>query len=547
MIKKIFFLLLLMLTPLIPMGCSVQPASFGRTETSGRFDRAEKYGQFIPVNTAVDCKGTKVTIEKLFLDKTGTFMIASVDGDIRGNMDYLSVELFDDQGLELGRSTFLQKLPDGKTLLTFGAVQTVPKALRMEFFGGPVGYGSGHVVLDLKGISFKVVDKKYIREYRLAETVNKPGYRLLVDEIATGISQARLHYKLTASGNYDGIKHGWFYDWRNNYSPEGEILSMFDGGWKLGVHLSGINCLGPYYRVSQDEKTMVGSAKFDPVETSSIKVSLSNIYGYYNMKEIIPINGVMNRLDINRRVSVRGYTVNLKSFFKENGENWILDYSVLDFAGNPVDAAIEAWLYWDRSHNVPMSIFNRFRDQSGGDRRLVLRWQPQEGSGNNENLEPVIKITRLGIRQEDAVLDINLDNSKKPWENQDETGIMSAVNDYYNTFGNALANGDVTVFEKKYGYLKPTGVEWDGINDWRRHFDVWSPLGVQEYTFSLNDPIITVSGNTATADIEGFEKIMRKGGHSAGGFCTVFYLEKVKGKWKIIRVDESTEAELHGP
>lgn len=68
-------------------------------------------------------------------------MIADVDGDIKGRMDSLVVDLFADQGQELGRSSFLQKLPDGKTLLTFDAVQKASAALRLEFFGGPVGYG----------------------------------------------------------------------------------------------------------------------------------------------------------------------------------------------------------------------------------------------------------------------------------------------------------------------------------------------------------------------------------------------------------------------
>lgn len=84
-------------------------------------------------------------------------MIAVVDGDIKGRMDYLTVDLFADQGQELGRSTFLEKLLDGKTLLTFDAVQKAPAAVRLEFFGGPVGYG-GNVILTLKDINFKMED-----------------------------------------------------------------------------------------------------------------------------------------------------------------------------------------------------------------------------------------------------------------------------------------------------------------------------------------------------------------------------------------------------
>lgn len=144
------------------------------------------------------------------------------------------------------------------------------------------------------------------------------------------------------------------------------------------------------------------------------------------------------------------------------------------------------------------------------------------------------------------MVDINLDNPRKPVEDRDEAGIMAAVNDYYDAYGRALQSGDITVFEQKYGYLQPTEAKWDGINDWRRNFHAWRPLEVTEYKVFLSDPIITVSGNKATADMAGLEKILRKGGDSAGEFSTVFYLEKVEGKWKIYRVDDLTEAELHG-
>lgn len=278
--KRLLYFLLLIVALFIPAGCSAKPALSGGAESHDRFARAEKYGQFIPVNRSVDCKGTKVTIEKILMDKTNTFMIATVEGDIRGETDSLVVDLYDDQGRELGMSTFSQKLSGGKTLLTFAAVQPAPEALRMEFFGGPVGYGSGHVILNLDGISFKTVDKKHTGEYRLAETVEKNGYRLLVDSIKAGISETGIQYKLSSRGDYDGIDHGWLYDWYNNYSPEGEILSLYDSRRKLEVHLSSLNCLGPYYRVSQDNKTMVGRANFDRVGTNRYHIGKQGYRGY---------------------------------------------------------------------------------------------------------------------------------------------------------------------------------------------------------------------------------------------------------------------------
>lgn len=551
-LRKIICGLMLTAVFLFLSACSVQtavlsagPAGHGGAGSRDRFARAEEYGQFIPVKRTADCKGATVTIEKILLDRTGTFMVAVVEGDLKGDMDYLSADLFDHRGRELGRSTLIQKLPGGKTLLTFAPVQSIPEYLRLEFFGGPVGYGSGKVLLDLKDIVFKTVDKKYTREYQLAETVEKAGYRLVVDTITAGISETRIHYKLNTLGDYDGIRHGWFYDWLNNYSPEGEVLSLSDSGRKLGLHLSSNNCLGPYYRISQDKRTMVGRANFDPLETSSLRVSLTNMYGFYNINEIIPIGGVKEKLDINKKVPVRGYTVELKSFAREDGESWTLDYNVLDSAGNKVDAAINAFIYGNVNHRAPLTMFSRFKDISGGDRRIILRWQPPEDSVSPE-LDPVIKIFRLGIRLEDTVLDIDLKNPKKPGENRDEARIMAAVNEYFDTLGSALVKDEIAVMEDKYGYLKPTGKEWDGVNDWRRRFNMWRLHGVKDYSVSFTDLIVTVNEDTATADIQGFEKILRSGGDSAAGFSTVFYLEKQLGEWKITKVDDFTEAEMHG-
>ncbi len=521
-------------------------ASSPDSKNLDRFARAEDYGQFIQVNKTVDCKGTRVCIEKILLDKTHTFMIARVDGDIRGMMDSLCVDLFDERGLELGRSSFLQKLPDGKTLLTFDSVQKAPEALRMEFFGGPVGYG-GHVILTLNDISFKKVDRKYNQEYRLSETVENEGYQLLVDSIQKGISETSIHYKLAVLGDYDGIKHGWLYDWYNNYSPEGEIISLYDNGRRLGGHLSSINCLGPYYRVSQDRKAMVGRANFDGMDTSNPKLQLSDIYAYYNINTIIPLDGVKDKLDINQEIQVSKYIVHLNLFTRgADQETWILDYSVRDSAGNKIDAAIEADICMKTDdYRMPMTFFKHFYDTTKGNRCLVFKWQPPE-SQDSFILGPAIKISKLGIKQEDAQLEIDLNNLNNQVENQDELEIMAAINDYYNTFGRALVSNDIMVFEQKFGYLEPTGKGWDGVNDWQHQFQSWRQPGVKDYIFTFQDPIITVTGNQATVDLAGHEKITRNDGNSAGGFSTVFYLEKVEGKWTIGKIDELTEAEIHG-
>ena len=84
------------------------------------------------------------------------------------------------------------------------------------------------------------------------------------------------------------------------------------------------------------------------------------------------------------------------------------------------------------------------------------------------------------------------------------------------------------------------------MNDWRHDFQVWSPLGVKDYSVSFKDPILKVAGNTATADIAGQEKIVRSEGDSGSVFNTVFSLVKEDGIWKITKVDELTDAEIDG-
>lgn len=60
---RILFLYLL-LSLLLTAGCSALPVHSNNSENPDRFALAEQYGQFVSVNQSVDCKGTKVTIEK---------------------------------------------------------------------------------------------------------------------------------------------------------------------------------------------------------------------------------------------------------------------------------------------------------------------------------------------------------------------------------------------------------------------------------------------------------------------------------------------------
>lgn len=540
--KLSFFLLIFFM--LLTLGSSVLPAHSGGIENPDKETWSEEEEQYVTVNKSVDCKGTKVTIEKILLDKTHTFMIADVDGDIQGRMDTLTVDLFADQGQELGRSLLLHNLPNGKTLLTFDTVRKVPVTLTLEFFGGPVGYG-GNVTLILDDIIFKTVDEQFTRDYRLAEYMEKNGYRLEIDSIVKGINETSLSYQLTTLGDYDGIEHGWLYNyWRYNYP---QILFMSDSGHNLEPHLSNLTSFGPSYRVSQDGKAIVGRAYFEKVLTTNLQVNLTNIYGYYRMNEIIPIDVFKDNLDINRTLQVDNYSIYL-SLTRDNEQGTlILDYSVLDSAGNNVDAAVEAGIYMKADNYrmlSPISINLPYPDCR--ERQLVFNWQPLPENRDGLLEGAALKITKLGIKQEDSVVNINLAEPNKPVENRDETEIMVAINKYYATFGQALKRNDLAVFAQEYGDLQPTGQVWNGVNDWQREFQVWSPLEIKDYSVSLNDPILTIAGSTAIADIAGQEKISRKGGWSGAVFSTVIYLEKKKGKWKITKVDALTDAEIDG-
>jgi|GEM_PF-1611286 len=539
---RILLLHLLLFSLLLTAGCSDIPVHFNNSENLDRFALAEQYGQFVAVNQSVDCKGTKVAIEKILLDKTHTFMIAAVEGETKGTMDYLTVDLFGDQDQELGRSTFSQKLSDGKTLLTFDALEEAPATLRLEFFGGPVGYG-GNVSLTLKDIDFKTVEGKYSQEYHLTEIMEQKGYRLAVDSIGKGISETGLHYQLTALGDYDGIEHGWLSDYYHKSYPQ--ILFLSDNGRNLEPHLSETYGFGPSYRISRDGKTHVGRAYFDGLAANTLQVKLTDIYGSYNLKEIIPLYGVKDKLDINRKLPVHNYSVDLKSFTqgKDKG-TWVLNYRVLDSAGRPVDGAIDAGIYEkDDNYKIPYPILiDGSPNPVGQDQMLIFTGKPPEGK-NGLQEGAALKITRLGIRQEDAVLNIDLDHSNKPGTNSPDTQIMAAVKEYHATFGDALKSNDLVVLTQKYSYLLSTGQDGDGVNDWQQDFQVWSSLGIKDYSVSFNDPILTVAGDTATADITGQEKIVRSEGNSGSVFNTVFSLAKEKGNWKITKVDELTDAE----
>ncbi|MDR3602601.1 MAG: hypothetical protein P4L49_19325 [Desulfosporosinus sp.] len=479
-----------------------------------------------------------MTIEKILLDKTHTFMIAAVNGEIK-TMDYLTVDLFGDQGQELGRSTFSQKLPAGKTLLTFDAFEEAPATLRLEFFGGPVGYG-GNVSLTLKDLNFKTVEGKFAQEYPLSETLEQKGYRLTVDSIGKGISETGLHFQLTALGNYDGIEHGWLSGYYHKSYPQ--ILFLSANGRNLEPHLSNIVSFGPSYRISRDGKTRVGRAYFDGLTSNTLQVRLTDLYGFYSLNEIIPLDGVKDKLDINRKFSVDNYSVDLKSFTRGKDKGtWVLNYRVMDSTGQPVAGAIDAGVYTKvDNYKIPCPILiDGASKPFGQDQMLIFTGELPAGKDGLLK-DTALKITRLGIRQEDVVLNIDLENPCKPSADSKKTEIMAAVKEYYATFGEALKSNDLAVLAQKYGYLLPTGQDGDGVNDWRHDFQVWSPLKIKDYSVSFADPMLMVTGDTATADIAGQEKIVRTEGKSDSVFNTVFSLAKEKGNWEITKVNELT-------
>jgi len=550
--KKFVCLFFLILLSSLAAACAGGPppdeVPGNEAEPPGRFAKAEKHGQFIDVNKSVDCSGTLVTIEKALLDKTGTFIIASYQGNLRGRTGTLFADLFDGRGEKLGRSTFsIHDFAPGKKLLTFDAVAAPPQSLRLEFFDGPVGYVGNKPSLEISGVELSPVEKKLTGDYRISEEVDQGGYRVRVDSVQTGVSECNIHYKLTAAGDYDGIVHGWLYDWYNNFSPEGEIISLQDGGRRLAIHHSSLNCLGPFYRVSRDRKNLAGMAYFDSLSTKNPVLNLTNIYGCYDLDEIISLDGAGDRLDINRKIPVKEYTLHLNSFKKESENTWVLDYQVLNSTGEKVDAAIDAGVYLRSDpHRMKFSHVS-FKDPAGKDYNLVMQWE----GGMTEGA--AIKITRLGVRQEDAVVNLNLNRRfKAPWANKDERMVLAAVQDYYTAIGRAISEKDPSIFAEKYGYLQPTGKSGDGINAGIRHItrsldSATGEKGYLDYRIALLEPIVTISGNKAVADIDGFASSARNSKYyPTGNFGTVFYLEKVNGAWTITMADDFTEEEFHG-
>lgn len=543
---RILWLCLLLIFLPLTVGCSTQPAGAQPKEKADRFAQAEQEGQFSAVNRSVDCKGTQVTIEKILLDKTHTFMIAAVAGEIQGSMDTLTVDLFGDQDQDLGRCNFSQKLPDGKTLLTFDALAKAPAALRLEFFGGPVGYG-GNVSLTLNNIPFRLADAKYFREYPDPATLEKKGYRLEIKSLENGVSETGLHYRLTAAGDYDGIEHGWLSDsgsYRQSYAP---ILFLSAGGQNIEPHLSYPFVSALSYRWSLNGKACAGHAYFDKATAGTLQLKLTDLYSVYNVNTIIPLDGVMDQLEINRKIPVHNYTIELKSLkrFKDKG-TWILSYRILDRAGSLVDGAIDAGFYqkgdnYKRPYPV---LVDSLRGPVGQDQELVINTGTPSPGETDFPEGMALKITRLGIRQEDAVLNIDPENLPQRAADSAEAQILAAVRDYYTTYGQALKSNSLSSMTEKYGYLQPTGRNGDGINDWRREFQVWSPLSVKEYTVGFDDPIVLVNGSTAMADIGVHEKIRRADGDSAAVYAAVFSLVQEDGSWKIAKVDEVTDGEI---
>lgn len=537
------FLCLLMTFLPLTVGCSAQPLQIQPKEKADRFALAEQEGQFSAVKRSVDCKGAQVTIEKILLDKTHTFLVAAVAGEAQGFMDSLTVDLFGDQDQDLGRCDFTQKLPDGKALLTFDALAKAPAALRLEFFGGPVGYG-GNINLILNDIPFHLADAKYFSEYLDLAALEEKGYRLEIKSLENGLSETGLHYRLTAAGDYDGVEHGWLSGSYQQSYPQ--ILFLSAGGQNLEPHLPYPFASALSYTRSLNGKACVGHAYFDRATAGTLQLKLTDLYSDYNVDAIILLDGITDQLEINRKVPVHNHTIELKSLKRGKDKGcWILSYRILDRAGNLVDGAIDAGFYQKRdNYRRPNPVWgDSLPGPAGQDQELVLNTgTPSPGEADfPEGTD--LKITRLGIRQEDAVLNIDPDNLPQSAADSAEAQIMAVVRDYYTTYGQALKSNSLSSMTEKYGELQPTGRNGDGINDWRRGFQVWSPLGVKEYAVVFDDPIVLVNGGTATADIRVQEKILRADGDSAAVYAVVFSLLQEDGSWKITKVDEVTDAE----
>ncbi|MCL6448578.1 MAG: hypothetical protein K6U04_10585 [Armatimonadetes bacterium] len=171
-------------------------------------------------------------------------------------------------------------------------------------------------------------------------------------------------------------------------------------------------------------------------------------------------------------------------------------------------------------------------------------------SGHSLAEEPAIKITRLGIRQEDALVTIDLKNYRDREDKGagEEKEAFRAVQEYYDLFAKAVARNDVSILEARYGYLKPTGKR-DGINHFREKFSrpiYRNATRALRYEVSYDEPIVTVKENTAIVDVHGIEKYIwgeGRGEFSGGEYSAVFHLERTAGKWRIAMIDELLEEE----
>ncbi|MCO1603101.1 hypothetical protein [Desulfosporosinus nitroreducens] len=103
----------------------------------------------------------------------------------------------------------------------------------------------------------------------------------------------------------------------------------------------------------------MGRAYFDGISANTLQVKLTDIYASYNLKEIIPLDGVKDKLDINRKLPVHSYSVDLKSFTqgKDKG-TWVLNYRVLDSAGRSVDGAALKIIGWGSGRKMQCLILN---------------------------------------------------------------------------------------------------------------------------------------------------------------------------------------------
>jgi hypothetical protein len=127
-----------------------------------------------------------------------------------------------------------------------------------------------------------------------------------------------------------------------------------------------------------------------------------------------------------------------------------------------VAGAIDAGIYRkEDNYNLPCPILiNASANPVGQDQTLVFSGDLRQVGKAFRGA--ALKLTRLGIRQEDTVVTINLINPSKPDQIIAEGQIMAAVRAYYTTYGQALKRNDRAVMEQNYSCLQPTGGKGTG-------------------------------------------------------------------------------------